>query len=606
MSIKSIIQQVAGLAKDVNKVDQNALSKEEGVVSDLLPELKLEMKDDELIALKNQWLDNWSKVSGDLAKKREDNENYWLGKQYSYDTDDSDHPLVDNIVFESLETFLPIITKQKAEPLVSSIGGEMTETANKVRKQLSYWADKERLNLKIKKAVRFWALDFVGCIKMGWSMEKNDIVAIPIKPENLILDADSYIDDTEYLGDYLGEYREDSGANLLKRFPSKKDIINEECKYKLGTTIKYIEWWTDDYMFWTLRDEVLGKIKNPHWNYETTSETFDEYGMPITEQVEGKNHFEIKKKPYVFLSVFNLQKHPYDDTGIISQVLSMQDSINKRKRQIDKNIDNINGGYVVSGDAFTKEQAAEVPDTINEGGALFIPSGDINTAYKKEMSNPLPNQAYQELTDSRNELRGIFGVSGSNPQGIKNEDTVRGKLIVRGQDADRGSLISAYIEQMTDSVFNWVVQMMYVYYDQDHYSNVMGVDNQVEFATINNQELWQTKLLVSVKEGSMIPKDPLLKRNEAIDLWGMGAIDPLSLYISLDYPNPKEMVQRLILWKTNPMALIQGAEQQMSPESPEGALNQPNEGIEGNTVDQSIMQGAMAQQGELPPISQFE
>jgi len=67
-----------------------------------------------------------------------DNENYWLGKQYSFDTDDSEHPLIDNIIFESLETFLPIITKQKPEPLVSSVGGEMTGVANKVRKQLSY------------------------------------------------------------------------------------------------------------------------------------------------------------------------------------------------------------------------------------------------------------------------------------------------------------------------------------------------------------------------------------------------------------------------------------------------------------------------------------
>jgi hypothetical protein len=149
-----------------------------------------------------------------------------------------------------------------------------------------------------------------------------------------------------------------------------------------------------------------------------------------------------------------LQNHPFDDTGIIKQVLALQDSINKRKRQIDKNIDSINGGYVVSGDAFTKEQAAEVADTINQGGTLFVPSGDINTAYKKEMSSPLPPQAYQELVDSRSELRGIFGVSGSNPQGIREEKTVRGKLIVRGQDADRGSLIAEYIEQMTDSIFN--------------------------------------------------------------------------------------------------------------------------------------------------------
>jgi len=184
---------------------------------------------------------------------------------------------------------------------------------------------------------------------------------------------------------------------------------------------------------------------------------------------------------------------------------------------------------------------------------------------------------------------------------LEKKKTVRGKLIVRGQDADRGSLIAEYIEQMTDSIFNWVVQMMYVYYDQEHYSNVMGIDNQIEFSTIINTELWNTKLLVSVKEGSMIPKDPLLRRNEAIDLWSMGAIDPLSLYIALDYPNPKEMVQRLILWKSNPMALIQ--------EQPAGAAttNLSNENIEGiSQVDQQIMQGAMAQQGQLPPISQFE
>lgn len=604
MGFKSIIQQVAGLGKNINKVNEDTSSQEEGVVSDLVPELKLEMSDQELVDLKNQWITNWNKVSGDLAQKMEDNENYWLGKQYSYDEDDSEHPLVDNIIFESLETFLPIITKQKAEPLVSSINLEMTETANKVRKQLAYWTDKERLNLKVKKAVRFWALDFVGCIKMGWSMEKNDIVAVPIKPENLILDADSYIDDTEYLGEYIGEYREDTAGNLIKRYPNKKTFILSECKDKLATKLKYIEWWTDDYVFWTLKEEVLGKIKNPHWNYDTTQETFDEWGMPMTQEVEGINHFEIRKKPYVFLSVFSLQKHPYDDTGIIHQVLALQDSVNKRKRQIDINIDSINNGFVVSGDHFSKEQAGEVADTINSGGTLYVPSGDVNAAYKKEMSNPLPQQAYQELTDSRNELRGIFGVSGSNPQGIKNEDTVRGKLIIRGQDADRGSLISAYVEQMIDSIYNWVVQMMYVYYDQEHYSNVLGVDNEFEFNTITNQELFQTKLLVSVKEGSMIPKDPLLKRNEAMDLWSAGAIDPLSLYVALDYPNPQEMVRRLILWQSNPIGLLE--QQQTATPMSVGTETLPNEIAAGNTVDQQIMQGAMAQQGDLPPLSSFE
>jgi len=48
------IEQVAELSKDINKVNQNALAQDEGVVSDLLPELKLNMSDEELIDLKNQ------------------------------------------------------------------------------------------------------------------------------------------------------------------------------------------------------------------------------------------------------------------------------------------------------------------------------------------------------------------------------------------------------------------------------------------------------------------------------------------------------------------------------------------------------------------------
>ena len=54
MGFKSIIQQVAGLGKNINKIKEDITPQDEGVVSDLLPELKLEMKDEDLIDLKNQ------------------------------------------------------------------------------------------------------------------------------------------------------------------------------------------------------------------------------------------------------------------------------------------------------------------------------------------------------------------------------------------------------------------------------------------------------------------------------------------------------------------------------------------------------------------------
>jgi len=56
-------------------------------------------------------------------------------------------------------------------------------------------------------------------------------------------------------------------------------------------------------------------------------------------------------------------------------------------------------------------------------------------------------------------------------------------------------------------------------------------------------------LTITVKEGSLIPKDPLTQRNEAMDLWSAGAIDPASLFKKLDFPNPSEATQQLILWQ---------------------------------------------------------
>ena len=99
-------------------------------------------------------------------------------------------------------------------------------------------------------------------------------------------------------------------------------------------------------------------------------QTVDEFGNPTEVESSKTNHFECRKKPYVFLTVFNLGKRPFDDTSIIEQVLPIQDNINKRKRQIDVNVDSINGGNIISGDHFTKEQAAEASELLRNGGTL--------------------------------------------------------------------------------------------------------------------------------------------------------------------------------------------------------------------------------------------
>ncbi|MFA6171979.1 MAG: hypothetical protein WCW77_00550 [Patescibacteria group bacterium] len=557
----SLLSGFFSLAKNFNKSKGDSGEQTEGVISDFLPELKLNMEDSELISLSTQWQGAWKDEQGNLEKRQEQNKNYWLGKHYSKAEDLGDaKPLADNLIFESLEAFLPVATKQRPEPLVVSDNSkEGEDISGKVQKMLIYQADTQKLKLKIKGATRHWAINLLGVVKVGWSERKNDIDTKVISPKDLILDPDATIDEDGYTGEYIGHYRKDSASNLIKRFPKKSKFIKDLANGKMGTKLKYIEWWTAEYTFWRLGSEILDKIKNPHWNYDDEKEVTDELGGVTKEKVEGNNHFTAPAMPFIFLSVYNLGEKPFDITSIIEQNISLQDLINKRLKQIDKNADKTNGGMAISGQYLTEEQAKKASEAVRKGGTIYL-SGvdDIRKAVINLQVAALPAIVYNTLTDYRGELRNIFGTRGLTSQGISQEKTVRGKIIASGVDNERaGGGISEYIEQFSDQVFNWWTQLIYVYYDEEHTGSIIGKDRAREYVILKNSDL-NRKILVSVKEGSMIPKDSLSKRNEAIELYTGGALDPITLFDKLEFSDPKEAALKLFLWKTNPMQLLSG------------------------------------------------
>jgi len=149
MSDNSLIQGYLSLSQDVNKAKENYQAEQtEGAIGELTPELELSMTNDELLELARDWKAQWQPFQIELAKSQNDNETYWLGKQYEGTSKATDgHALVDNLIFESLETFLPIATRPKADPVVNSAEQPL---ADKVRKMLTFWADQQVFNLKLK------------------------------------------------------------------------------------------------------------------------------------------------------------------------------------------------------------------------------------------------------------------------------------------------------------------------------------------------------------------------------------------------------------------------------------------------------------------------
>lgn len=585
MSVRSfLVDAFYSLGRNINKRQGDPLQEvAEGVIGPVLPELTLDMKDEELVKLSDAWERTWndSEVKSKWQKQGDENEKYWQGEHYDRPKVETGRPVVDNAIFEGLETYLPQVTRRNPEAMVQlAVGVEQTppnqQYAQALQAELAELADELKIRLKLKGVARHWSVRLLGAIKFSWDLDNDRPAMKVVRPTKLILDPAATVDEDGYTGERVGEHRKLPAWKLLK-FVEKtkgsednKKYIEELSKGELATEIGFIEWWTAEYLFWKLNGHILLKRKNPHWNYDQEApaeqqpiglqpeipaapeggpavpqlETVEE-PQTTPEPIKGVNHFVSPRIPFILLSVYNMGSQPVDVTSNISQNLANQDLINKRTKQIDRYADSENNGMVVSLErsGLNADQAKRVTVALRNGGVVAIPSGAPQEAVWKPPAGQLPVYIYNQLVDTRNRVRDIWGTRGSSPAGIESETTVRGKIINRGLDTDRiGGGISEFLEQFADDAYNWLVQLLYVYDDR--------------FVSAIAQGTPLPKVKISVKEGSLLPKDSTTIANQAIDLTTGGKMAIIDMYKRLDYPNPEELAANVWLEVNAPEVLF--------------------------------------------------
>lgn len=549
----------------LNKVESTDVPLIEGASDDTLDELELDMSDEDLLLLKNQWETDNKTYNENIKVRQDRNKTYYLGRQSAALGSVSVVP--DNLLFEAIETYIPAALSQNPDPVVYSDNtDEGIELSREVKVMLQYLADKLVLRQKLKRVVKHGQIFFIGAVHHFWNAKKNNIDMRVVFPQELFFDKDGTIDETgDYEGKFLGERCTKTASEVIEMFPKKKAYISMMVAEKLGTSITYTKWSTPLYCFYTFKDEVLGKYRNPDWNYDHKVPTgeFDDEENEIQEIVPGRNHLEYPKIPYTFFSCFNLGEHPHDDTTLIEQNIPNQDVIVDRNTQITYNLQNANNGLVFSGDYFNKEDAKEGNGAVRRGVGIFQPTGDVRSGVARLPAPSLPDGLFDEVERRETVLRSIFGTQGISAQGQSGEDTVRGKILNQQYDTSRiGGGIGDIIAQVADNIFNFQVQMMYVYYDEKKIASILGASTAVEYVELQRSDLMageeHRKLIVSCSPDSMKPKDELTQMNLATDMWANGSLDPLSYYEMLNLPDPEKLLQRLILWKTNPMAMLQG------------------------------------------------
>lgn len=547
-----------------NKTDDGVQDDPEGLRGEKYDVLSFDMDDKDLLSLKNKWEKDYATYEVRHKRIVERNLESYLGKKADGQWLAGDEPIAANLQFEAEETFLSATLGKNPEPVVySDSSPEGTAIANTVKTMLAFHADQLVIRSKLSMMVRQWSIHHLGVIKVGWNKAINDVAVENRKIQNFVFDKDGYVDAYGDFVGYLGERIEVTAEDLIKLFPKHEEYIKSIVKEDLGSKVTYTEWVSPDntFFFTTFKDVVLDKFKNPYFRYEEPeldplgNPIFDENGEPV--MTKPRNHFAIPKKPFIFLSVYSLQEQPHDITGLIEQNIPNQKLITKQTEQVDFNVSASNNGYAFSEDNFNQETGKQAATARKKGNPILVPSGGpISNAILPLPAQPLPSGMLESLEINKNNLRTSWGVQGITAQPSDEDQTARGMILNQSHDTTRiGGGVGERIEQVADSLFNWLTQLYYVFYDEEHFAAIMGNAKAVEYVTLTAQ-MMDRQLIVSVAPDSLRPKDEVTNMNLAQALFDKGAIGPKTLLKMLDFPDPDNAAADGVLYRTDPVAYL--------------------------------------------------
>lgn len=548
------------VSSDTNKNGRDVNETPEGIDGDKVDVLDLPMSDEKLLDLRKQWEKEYAGYESKMKPLFERNLKSYLGKDpLNGAWLGNDNPLAANLQFEAEETFLSAALSKNPEPVVwADNTPEGNEVSKSVRTMLQFHSDQLVIRRKLALMVRQWSIYHLGVLKHGWDNKINDVCVENRKIQDFVFDPKGCVDAYGDFTSWMGERITVSAEKLVELFPKHAGYITDVVEEKMGTQVTYTEWWTDEYCFSTFKDIVLEKHKNQYFKYPEPLK--DELGQPsidpITQEPQmsvPRNHFAVPKKPYTFLSVFSLQEQPHDITGLVEQNIANQNRIARQTQQIDENISASNNGYAYSEDNFNQETGKQAAMARRKGNPILIPSGGpIANAILPLPAQQLPADFFNSVEMHKNDLRSSWGIQGIASQQPDEDQTARGMILNQAQDTSRiGGGIGQAIEQVADNVFNYLVQMYYVFYDEPHFAAIMGSAKAVEYVTLSNADL-NRQLIVSVAADSMVPKDPITESNLAQALFDKKAIGPKTLLTMLSFPNAEEAAADGVLYAIDP------------------------------------------------------
>lgn len=536
------------------------ISQQSGVI-DKLPSLSLDIPDREIIQNLdyriNESRDYWDDAKGfDLKNSRNENVRYYLGKIDEQGLYKHQKQYKENQVFLGEEAISSYVTAQAAGPVTIPASNEDRDKlfAGDFEKVLkAHGEDIVDLDRIFEQVVHNIRLKRLGVIKFHYDKNfgaKGDIISESINPEHIILDKNATLGSNP---GFVCHVLKKTAEELLSEYPNKA----EEIRKKLGILRKtpkqmsqelaVREVWVTYYknnkpvegVIWYFEDLVLEKDRNPNWLYAS----------------ENKNLLKFPKKPFIFGNLVNLGDHLIDDTSPVEQAIEQQKVLNRVGRQIAEVAGKANGMLIISTDSgLTKDDAQNLTGDPNQKLVIKTNGQAVDDLVKQIEAQELPQFVADLKLDARMQIGNLLGAptdfTGS--QADDGDPTLGEVMVKKNQSTGIQDKMVRVITRMRGEYYEYLAQMMVVWYDEEHSFVHDAGDGEFDYITLTRGLIPEGIRVKAAKPGD---PDPSRVMAITFGLLKEKAISLLDAYKFLKLDNPQQLYDNWAKQNADPMAL---------------------------------------------------
>jgi len=492
----------------------------------------------------------------------------------------------DNRTFLAMESVIKTLTGRPSKPNVLST--ETSPDGKQIASDLQDFFLAKYRNLmvkpKMRRGLRWLFLSRLVVFKVFWNNETDDFDLAPVDSRRVRFSKRSTsMYDTKFA---IEEVPDKLVSELIEDFPDKKSKILKKTGFAEEQVLvddpicSIREAWIGDYVCWELNGLILGKEEHPYWDWDgvplTASEMADvkkaSSGVGLRLKMaslkkgsadrrsNGKNYqsylynyFDRPFPPYVFGTVLNVENQPVGETSLIEQVIPLQEEIDKRKRQISDNADMVNGIVKVDTN-LTKISRADAQQAKADPKGIWYGAG-VKNGVTREVGSPLPAYVKDDMVHSTVDLDNLFGTGNTfrGEQGPK--ETATGRAILREESYKYLDEFIDLVDTLHLQIYEWMYQLMKVRYTEKHYTKILGSTKTKRVLELSQDDLGEG-IEIDIIPGQIMPDDRMYRSERAKEEATAGLIDPLTYFEETERENAQELAKRLIMFKMNPLSLV--------------------------------------------------